>query len=120
MRKRIAKRWLSGLALVGVCWAGSRSLREELKHLPAETGLSVAMFDHGKLSTAPKDFPIDDWTDVGIPGAVGHSWSYEGMLSPDGTLAAFPYWEVDPCPSVGNCDVEADRHYFLADRKSVV
>jgi len=72
------------------------------------------MFDHGKLSTAPMRYPKDDWNDLEIPGAMGHSWSYEGMLSPDGTLAAFPYWEVDPCPSWKNCDVNAHRHYFLA------
>lgn len=91
-----------------------RSLREELKHLATEKEMSVAMFDHGKLSTAPIGSPKSDWNDVQIAGAMGHSWSYEGMLSPDGTLAAFPYWEVDPCPSWKNCDVEADRHYFLA------
>jgi hypothetical protein len=36
------------------------------------------------------------------------------MLSPDGTLAAFPYWEVNPCPSWKTCDLEADHHYYLA------
>ncbi len=90
------------------------SLRYDLTHMPAETGMSVAMFDDGKLATAPMGSSKNDWNDVDIPGAIGHSWSYEGMLSPDGTLAAFPYWEVDPCPSVKNCDVEANRHYFLA------
>src|SRR5258708_11009523 len=89
------------------------SLRYDLTHMPAETGMSVAMFDDGKLATAPMGSSKNDWNDVDIPGAIGHSWSYEGMLSPDGTLAAFPYWEVDPCPSVKNCDVEANRHYFL-------
>jgi WD40 repeat protein len=106
--------WLSGLALAGVCWAGARTFRDELKSLPAETGISVAMFDHGKLSMAPVGFAMGDWKDVDIPGAVGHSFSYEGMLSPDGTLAAFPYWEVNPCPSWKTCDIEADRHYYLA------
>jgi hypothetical protein len=91
-----------------------RSLRDELKHMTTETGMSVAMFDHGKFATAPMVSSNKDWTRVEIPGAIGHSWSYEGVLSPDGTLAAFPYWEVDPCPSWKNCDVEANRHYFLA------
>src|SRR5262249_32265504 len=90
------------------------SLRDELKHMSLDRGISVAMFDHGKLSTAPIRYPKDDWNELEIPGAMGHSWSYEGLLSPDGTLAAFPYWEVDPCPSWKNCDVKADRHYFLA------
>jgi hypothetical protein len=103
--------WLSGMVLVGTCWAGSRSLRDELKQIAVESGVSVAMFDHGKFGTAS---PEDGWKDTDIPGAVGHSWSYEGMLSPDGTLAAFPYWDVNPCPSWKTCDVEADRHYFLA------
>jgi hypothetical protein len=31
----------------------SGSLRDELTHIPAETGMSVAIFDHGKLTTAP-------------------------------------------------------------------
>jgi WD40-like Beta Propeller Repeat len=92
----------------------SGSLRDELTHIPAETGMSVAIFDHGKLTTAPMGSPKNDWNGVEISGAIGHSWSHEGMLSPDGTLAAFPYWEVDPCPPWKNCDVEADRHYFLA------
>jgi hypothetical protein len=90
------------------------SLRDELTHMSAETGISVAMFDHGKLTTSLMGSPKNGWNDVEIPGAIGHSWSYEGMLSPDGTLAAFPYWEVAPCPSWKNCDVEASRHYFLA------
>lgn len=90
------------------------SLRDDLKLMQAETGMSVAMFDHGKLSTAPIRFPTNDWRAVEIPGAIGHSWSYEGMLSPDGTLAAFPYGEVDPCPSWKTCNAEADQHYFLA------
>jgi hypothetical protein len=90
------------------------SLRDELTHISAETGISVAMFDHGKLTTSLMGSPKNGWNDVEIPGAIGHSWSYEGMLSPDGTLAAFPYWEVAPCPSWKNCDVEASRHYFLA------
>jgi hypothetical protein len=91
-----------------------RSLRDELKQMATERGMSVAMFDFGKLFTARLAFPKNDWSGVEIPGAMGHSWSYEGMVSPDGTLAAFPYWEVNPCPSWKNCDVEADRHYFLA------
>lgn len=92
----------------------SDTLRDELKYLPANTGISVTMFDHGQLKTAQMGVAKGGWNSVEIPGAMGHSWSYEGMLSPDGTLAAFPYWEVDPCPSWKNCDVSADRHYFLA------
>jgi hypothetical protein len=73
------------------------------------------MFDHGELSTAPIGYYAKhNWKEVAIPGAVGHSFSYEGMLSPDGTLAAFPYWEVNPCPSWKTCDLEADHHYYLA------
>ena|ERR1035437_12093 len=106
--------WLIGVALVGTCWAGSRSLRDELKQMPAKSGLSVAIFDHGKLNTRPMGSSIEGLGDVEISGAVGHSWSDEGMLSPDGTLAAFPYWEVNPCPSWKTCDVEASRHFFLA------
>jgi hypothetical protein len=106
--------WLSGMALVGTCWAGPRSLRDEIKDMPPELRFSVAMFDHGKLSTAPIGSPKDGWGAAEIPDAVGHSWSYEGMLSPDGTLAAFPYWEVNPCPSWKTCDVEANRRFFLA------
>ena len=115
MRKRMGVAWLSGLALAGVCWAGERSLQDELQNLPAEAGISVAMFDHGELSTAPIGYYAKhNWKEVAIPGAVGHSFSYEGMLSPDGTLAAFPYWEVNPCPSWKTCDLEADHHYYLA------
>jgi hypothetical protein len=115
MRKRMGVAWLSGLALAGVCWAGERSLQDELQNLPAEAGISVAMFDHGELSTAPIGYYAKhNWKKVAIPGAVGHSFSYEGMLSPDGTLAAFPYWEVNPCPSWKTCDLEADHHYYLA------
>jgi hypothetical protein len=99
---------------VSLFWAAPRILRDELKHMPEETGMSVAMFDHGKISTARIGFFKNDWKDAEIPGAIGHSWSYEGMLSLDGTLAAFPYWEVDPCPSWKTCDTEAHRHYFLA------
>lgn len=103
------------LVLAGPSFAQTlRSLRDELKHLPTERNMSVGMFDHGKLSTAPMGFPKHDWNGVEIPGAMGHSRSYEGMLSPDGALAAFPYSEAAPCPSRGNCDVEADRHHFLA------
>jgi hypothetical protein len=91
-----------------------RSLRDELSTMPAETGAAVAMFNHGKLMTARMGIPKSDWNVVEISGAIGHSWSYEGMLSPDGTLAAFPYWEVAPCPSWKNCDVNANQHYFLA------
>jgi len=105
---------VQGFAQTPTLVKAPRSLRDELTHMPAETGMSVAMFDHGKLTTAPMGSPGNDWKGVEIPGAIGHSWSYEGMLSPDGTLAAFPYWEADPCPSWKNCDVEADRHYFLA------
>ena len=113
MRKRMGVAWLSGLALAGVCWAGERSLQDELQNLPAEAGISVAMFDHGELSTAPIGYYAKhNWKEVAIPGAVGHSFSYEGMLSPDGTLAAFPYWEVNPCPSWKTCDLEADHHYY--------
>ena len=113
MRKRMGVAWLSGLALAGVCWAGERSLQDELQNLPAEAGISVAMFDHGELSTAPIGYYAKhNWKKVAIPGAVGHSFSYEGMLSPDGTLAAFPYWEVNPCPSWKTCDLEADHHYY--------
>src|ERR1035438_10193976 len=101
--------WISGMALAGTCWAASHNLRDELKQMQAESGLAVAMFDHGKLSTAQLGSSIDGWEDVEISGAVGHSWSYEGMLSPNGTLAAFPYWEVNPCPSWKTCDIEADR-----------
>ena len=115
MRTRMGVAWLSGLALAGVCWAGERSLQDELQNLPAEAGISVAMFDHGELSTAPIGYYAKhNWKEVAIPGAVGHSFSYEGMLSPDGTLAAFPYWEVNPCPSWKTCDLEADHHYYLA------
>lgn len=114
MQKRMFAAWLSGLALIGTCWAEGHSFRDELKSLPAETGMSVEMFDHGKLSTAPMGSAKDEWKDVEIPGAVGHSWSYEGMVSPDGTLAAFPYWMEDPCPSWKNCNVAAGRHFFLA------
>ncbi|HWS17186.1 MAG TPA: hypothetical protein VN223_04190 [Candidatus Elarobacter sp.] len=70
---------VQGFAQTPTLVKAPRSLRDELTHTPAETGM--------------------------------HSWSYEGMLSPDGTLAAFPYWEVDPCPSWKKCDVEADRQY---------
>jgi len=112
MRNRMAPRFLCWLVLIDVCWASS--LRDELKHVTAETGVSVAMFEHGKLHTAPMGGPKNDWNEVEIPGAMGHSWSYEGMLSPDGTLAAFPYWKVHPCPSWKNCDTEASQHYFLA------
>lgn len=90
------------------------SLWDELKQMPAKTGVSVAMFDHGKLITAPTRYPKGDWNEVEIPGAIEHSWSYEGLLSPDGTLAAFPYWDANPCPSIKNCDVNAGRHFFLA------
>jgi hypothetical protein len=111
MRKQMAMGWLSGLALVGVCWAGTRSFQDELTNLPTETGISVAMFDHGKLSAWSTK---SNGKDAEIPGAMGHSFSYEGMISPDGTLAAFPYWGVDPCPSWKSCDVNAGRHFFLA------
>lgn len=90
-----------------------RGLRDELAHMPAETAISIALFDHGKLLTTTGS-PKEGWNSVEIPGAIGHSWSYEGLISPDGTLAAFPYWEVDPCTSSKNCDLEADQHYFLA------
>ena len=111
MRKRSIAAWLCGIALVGTCFAGSRSFRDELKETTAQSGLSLAEFDRGKLSRW--GLP-NGGEDTEIPFAMGHSWSYEGMLSPDGTLAAFPYWEVDPCPSLKTCDPEADRHFFLA------
>jgi len=60
------------------------------------------------------DYSKKDWKDQEIPGAIGHSWSYEGMVSPDGTLVAFPYWETNPCPSWKNCDVNANKHFYLA------
>lgn len=91
-----------------------RSVRDELTHMSAEMGISVALFDHGAIGMWPMGSRKAPWGSVKIPGAVGHSWSYEGMLSPDATLAAFPYWEVNPCPSFKKCDIEADRHYFLA------
>lgn len=71
MRKRMGVAWLSGLALAGVCWAGERSLQDELQNLPAEAGISVAMFDHGELSTAPIGYYAKhNWKEVAIPGAV--------------------------------------------------
>jgi hypothetical protein len=105
--------WLSGMAMLGTRWAESRSLRDEISRMASESGLSVAMFDRGNLRTAPIGSPKGGWSDAEISGALGHSWSYEGMLSPDGTLAAFPYWEVEPC-TLKACDVEANRHFFLA------
>jgi len=72
--------------------------------------MSVAMFDHGKLVR----FAKKEQDEQNIPGAIGHSWSYEGMLSPDGTLAAFPYWDVDPCPSLKTCDGGASGRFYLA------
>lgn len=112
MRRRTLVACLCALVFASACWARSRDLRDELKQLFTEAGTSVAMFDHDRLSTAVT--VRSDWKDVDIPGAMGHSWSDEGMISPDGTLAAFPYWDVDPCPSRNSCDVGASRQFFLA------
>jgi hypothetical protein len=114
MEKQILLWWLSALVVTGTCWARQDSPPDEMPQMLADSGVTVALFDHGKLSMANLGSPNADWTEAEIPGAIGHSWSDEGMVSPDGTLVAFPYWEVDPCPSVKACDVEADRHYFLA------
>jgi hypothetical protein len=111
VRKRMITAWLCGIALIGTCFAGSRSLRDELKQTTAQSGLSLAEFNRGKLIRWGLPNGRED---TEIPFAIGHSWSNEGMLSPDGTLAAFPYWDVDPCPSWKSCDVQASRHFYLA------
>ena len=114
MCRRVAMVWLGGLVAAGAGWAGPRNLRDELRSLPAETGISVAIISDGKLRIPHMASPEEDWAETGVPGAAKHTLHDDGTLSPDGTLAAFPYYEARPCLTWRNCDPGADKSIFLA------
>src|SRR5690349_6480199 len=108
---RLSIQFLLLILVGGVCAA--HDLRDELRQASAKTNLIVADFGHGKLWIAPL-YHQDDWKAEAIRGAVGHSWSDEALPSPDGTLAAFQYWPVDPCPTWQTCDSKAFSRFYLA------